>query len=301
MNLLRVNSISTVLRKAKQRLKSRPSLEADLAAEILLSHILKLNRAVLYREPERPLTQSQYYIFNHLLKTHLAGKPLAYLTGKKEFMSLDFIVRKTVLIPRPETELLVEEALRLLTTFSETASPSGRFVILDIGTGCGNIAVSVARLTSTRRLKILALDISSEALRIARRNARLHGVGNRITFVHGNLFKAFNRFYLKGKVQLILSNPPYVSKSEYAKLSPSIRRYEPRRALYAGRTGLEFHQRIIKETPDYLKPGGYLLLEMGLGQAKPLQQILANNGYFDNIKVLRDYQGIKRVIIAQRN
>lgn len=304
--------------------------------EILLAFTRKCTLIDLYKNP-KPLTTGQQRLFKKLLVQYQQGCPLAYLTRHQEFVSMDFIVNRNVLIPRPETELVVEEALRLVSRMSlrgvplgsETTKQSHRieiassrhpvsglamtrtsFTILDIGTGSGNIAVSLARCAPVKNIRIFASDISRKALRVARQNARRHQVHKYVRFYYGDLFSAFPKS-LKGKTDIIISNPPYVSPAEYKRLPLSVREYEPRRALWAGQNGLEFYRKIVDSAPEYLKPGGarrrspdehrggHLIMEMGYRQSKAVREILARNGSFGKIYTVKDYQGIERVIIAR--
>lgn len=266
----------------------------NIDIEILLAQSIspKFSRIDLYKEPECKLTPQQAKRFYRNLKLYRSHYPLAYMVGHQEFMSLDFIIRPGVLVPRPETELVVEAALEAIDKMS-------RPIILDIGTGSGNIAVSIARHSNNPGIRIYACDISRRALAIARQNARKHKVTQSITFCYGNLFNAFRSHRLEGRVDMIVANPPYVSPAEYSRLPVSVRRYEPRQALYAPDRGLSFYKQIIAQASVYLKPGGYLIMEMGYRQSGLIQKLVAKNGFFDNIRTIIDYNKIKRVIIAQ--
>jgi release factor glutamine methyltransferase len=313
----------------------------NIDIEILLAQSIspKFSRIDLYKEPECKLTPQQAKRFYRNLKLYRSHYPLAYMVGHQEFMSLDFVTRPGVLIPRPETEFVVEAALGLLSLRPHVChscvsrNPNrpildSRFygndggkqrTILDIGTGSGNIAVSIARLVApspsplplgerqgegcyhSYPIKIFASDISARALAIARQNARKHKVTQSITFCYGNLFNAFRSHRLEGRVDMIVANPPYVSPAEYSRLPVSVRRYEPRQALYAPDRGLSFYKQIIAQSAVYLKPGGYLIMEMGYKQSGLIQKLVAKNGFFDNIRTIIDYNKIKRVIVCQLN
>lgn len=282
-------TISSLLQWANRTLKEKGVTSARLDAEVLLGHLLKCPRIELYRNYHCPLKPSILRLFKRLVQKRRNSYPLAYLIGHIEFMSLDFQITPAVMIPRPETELVVEETLRTLRGGT----------IVEIGTGCGNIVIALAHLARCPKTRFFASDISRAALRLARKNAISHNLTDRITFCYGNLFKTFDHFRLKGKIDLVVSNPPYVSQKEYRQLPLSIRRFEPRSALLAGKTGLEFYKRIITESVTYLRLGGYLVLEMGYNQFESIKELLESAGYFDRINFIKDLQGIKRVISAR--
>jgi len=283
-------------RLANLRYQYRNKNQADsLAIDILLAYALNKDRLFLYQTPDYTPAAAGINRFRNLVKKYRAGEPLAYLVGSQEFMSLPFLVNRHTLIPRPETELLVEEALNLI----KNKTPGGLIKIIEIGAGCGNIAVSLAYWSRRKRLKIFASDISRAALRVARRNAVTHGVASKINFQQGNLFGAFQGINLRHKIDLIISNPPYVSRDEDSRLAKEVRDYEPPRALYAGNDGTELQQKIIDRSTAYLKPNGYLIMEMGIGQSKKVQGMLKTAGSFKDIRILPDYNKIPRLISAQ--
>lgn len=288
------NNLADFLRQ--NRLLTRQM--GDLDTEILIAYVLKCDRIDLYKNPERTITSKQEHLIKQLLKRRQQGFPVAYLTGHKEFMSLDFIVNKNVLIPRPETELLVEETLRGLTLRVKSAESRKVVTVLDIGTGSGNIAVSVAKHSPEKNIRVFASDISIRALRVAELNARRHKVKRQIKFLGMDLF-APELDKIKGKIDIIVSNPPYVAKSNMRILEKSVRDYEPASALYGGRDGLDIIRRIIKQAPEYLKPGGCLLMEIGIGQAKQIEKIARRSKKYKNIKILSDYGKIPRVFVAR--
>jgi release factor glutamine methyltransferase len=226
---------------------------------------------------------------------------LQYIIGKEEFRGLEFKVTRDTLIPRPETELLVEQAVLLAQTM-KIADGCGIFIDLCTGSGC--VAVSLAK--EIPYAVVYATDISSGALETARENAKRHGVANRVIFVEGDLFAPLIPFDLYGKASFILSNPPYVAKADFEKLQPEIKDYEPAGALLAGQDGLEFYRRIIPGSLDYLKQGGYLIMEIGYGQAKDLLRLIEENGsnpfkgMFSEMEFIKDQHGIDRVLRARK-
>lgn len=212
------------------------------------------------------------------------GWPLQYLMAEAQFMGLDFVVRPGVFIPRPETEILVEAALKKIAT---------RPIVFDLGTGCGNIAVSIAKFLAD--VRVFASDVSSLALGVGTLNARRHGVDNRVRFLEGEFFRPLGR----EKVDFILSNPPYIGSDDLKDLPPEVR-HEPRIALDGGRDGLQVLKRIVEECPCHLKEGGYLILEVGYGQAYRVSEIIRKTEQFLEPEVIKDYNQINRVIVAKR-
>jgi release factor glutamine methyltransferase len=263
---------------------------AGLPADLLLAHILGWDRVRVLSRPELSLEEDAWIRYQALVHRCAKGEPLQYLTGQQEFYGLLLRVTPDVLIPRPETELLVEEALSLMRGLS---LPEIRF--LDIGTGSGCIAVSVAHEFSGS--VGWAVDISAAALRIARDNAVRHGVTARIQFVQADLLECFS---LAPAFHLVLSNPPYVAREEYDSLPAAVRNHEPRGALFGGENGLEIYRRLIPDAASRLMPGGYLLLELGAGQQKSVEKLVETGGY-TSLKVLNDLQGIPRCLVARKS
>lgn len=283
-----MNVLSALTFGAKA-LRKKGLIEYRIETEVLLALTLNKSRVYLLAHPEQDLTKRQLVRFKKYIARRRKREPVAYITHTAHFMSLEFYVDKNVLIPRPETELLVESALssKPLTLDPKTPSCS----ILDLGTGSGAIAISLAK--SLPNVQITATDISAKALAIAKKNAKSHNVN--IQFLKGDLFKPVkNR-----KFDLIIANPPYVSLSEYIKLSPQVK-YEPKKALLAGKDGLNVIRRIIKEAPQYLKPNGILMFEIGAYQGSAVQKLAKQNG-FERITVSKDYQGLDRVFFGSNS
>lgn len=281
-------SIRRAIRDAEGRLRRKGLLSPGLDAEILLSFCLGMDRTGLLREGDRPVAPGEMQTFNDLLERRLRGEPVAYIVGRREFWSLDLKVSPAVLVPRPETEILVQAVL-------ETARRSGTSAprILEIGTGSGAVSVALARELISAR--IFATDLSPEALRVARENAAVHGVADRIFFIACNLLEPFS-----GSFDMIASNPPYLSEAEYEGLPVEIRDYEPKGALLAGPGGTEFHRAIIRHAGAHLREGGWLFLEIGFGQKDPVRALLDQAGHFDSVLFTGDYAGIDRVVTARR-
>ncbi len=261
---------------------SSPRLEAEL----LMGHILGLERIQLYVQFDRPLEENELEQMRQFIRRRLQGEPLAYILGEKEFMSLPFYVDSRVLIPRPETEHLVEKALKL---FEE----KGEVTLVDLGAGSGSIAVSLAHYLP--RSRVLALDINPESLELARENALRNGVEDRIRFILGDLLDPIKD---EGPVHGILSNPPYIPGGELEGLSLEVKA-QPRLALDGGSDGLRYYYRIAKEAFPLLKSGGYLGLEVGSGQDETVSKILREEG-FEGVEIEQDYSGHKRCIWGRK-
>lgn len=261
---------------------------ARLEAQILLAHVLKCNKVDLMVRYEEQPAEAERTAYRELIKRRVDGWPVAYLVGFREFYLLPFDVSPAVLVPRPETETLVSEALRLLKPLTNPA-------VLDIGTGSGAIAVSIAH--QKRDARVTATDISPDALDVARRNAERHGVAKRIEFRQGDLFGAVPA---DATFDVIVSNPPYVTPSELATLAPDVRDHEPRLALDGGPDGLAFYRRIAAGVGKVLKPGGWLLAEIGATQDAAVRTILGERGELEVGKTLKDATGLPRVVVARR-
>lgn len=257
-----------------------------LEEEVLLAHILGVNRSYLYAHPERTLTKSEQEQFAILMDRHFNGEPIAYLTGHKEFWSLDLIVTPDTLIPRPETELLVETTLE----YSTGGEYSAGHVIADLGTGSGAIALALAH--ERPDWIVYATDLSKNALNIAKKNAERLNIKN-VSFYEGHWCAALPKI----KLDAIVSNPPYIAEDN-ADVEQSVLTYEPRSALISGKDGLQDIKHIIHEATLYLKPDGYLLLEHGFDQAKDVQNIFLEVGY-TNVITRYDLSKIPRVTIGQ--
>ena len=270
-----------VLQAARTRLAS-VSQYPRRDTELILGHVLGCDPTALLTHPERLLSAQQAAHFEILLKRRLASEPVQYLTGEQEFFGLLFAVSPDVLIPRPETEHLVEA---VLARFDPGASPR----IVDVGTGSGAIAVAIAHART--RSRVMAVDLSLAALEVARRNAERHEVVDRVTLRQADLLAEAG----SAEFDVVVSNPPYIANGE--KLEPQVADYEPRSALYAGPTGLEIYERLIPQAIQVLKPQGWLMMEIGYGQQPALEDLL---GGWSELSFVPDLQGIPRVVQAQR-
>lgn len=285
--------------------RGRGIADARLEAELLLAHALNRNRVYLYANYDAPSNLSEREAYRSLIKRRAAGEPLAYITGVKEFMSLEFKVSPEVLIPRPETELLVERVIELAgkafapakspDIFSEISAPARdteyTIKICDVGTGSGAIAISLAYYLPEARL--YATDLSPAALEIARDNAAQHGV--LVNFFEGDLLTPVQE---AGPFNIIAANLPYISAAEYSHLDRGIIDYEPRQALLATGDGLDLYRRLLPQAWDLLTPGGYILYEIGSEQGQSALALMDN---FMQAELLRDLAGRDRVIVARKN
>jgi len=256
--------------------------------ELLFTDILNCNRLSLYLNKDIFLDKAKSSLVSSVLKRRIHGEPIQYILGKTEFMGLEFKVTADVFIPRPETEILVETAIKIVQSL--------KFIVhsmLDIGTGSGCIAISLAKFLP--KAKITAIDISENAIKIAKENALLNDV--KINLLVGDLF---NNYELRTmNYELIVSNPPYIPTAEIEELEPEVR-YEPHMALDGGKDGLDFYRRIIDKTPHYLRKDGFLIMEMGFNQKEAIKNIFQKSGYFEIIELIKDYNNIDRVIIAKK-
>ncbi len=265
-----------------------------LNAELLLARSLNFSREGLYRNLHSQLQEKEKEALEKLIQRRISGEPLQYILGHQEFWSIDFRVDPRVLIPRPETELLVDQSLEILSENSFKGVPS----VLEIGTGSGAIAIALAK--EMKKIFLVATDISRDALVLAKENARSAGVQDRIEFVNGDLFGPFRRSKEKKPFDLILSNPPYLVRPEIGALAKEVKDYEPILALDGGEDGLEFYRSMISQADLYLQEGGWLLLEIGQGQGDKVVKQIQGRGTFSQPQILPDLAGRERVVKARR-
>ena len=277
-------TLRQALQRAGEILNSHHLESASLTAEVLLRHVLDISRVRLFQDPDAEITPEQYARFAILVERHIHGEPVAYLTGRKEFYGLDFHVDRSVLIPRPETELLIETALALVGN-------KHNFSIADIGTGSGAIAITLA--INLPGVMIYAVDISAQAIMTARENAVCHRVAERIRFIEGDLLQS-----LPEPVDLIIANLPYVRQADLGE--PSIK-YEPRTALDGGQDGLDVIHRFIPQINSKIKVGGTVLMEIGMGQGEPVVALLRSRYPQTKIDLFKDFNGIERVVQMRVN
>ncbi len=299
----------SALKEGMARLRAANVGSSSLAAELLLMHVLGHDRAWIYAHPEAVLALADAEKFFRLVARRAAGEPTQYLTGKQEFWGLDFEVTPAVLIPRPETEHVIEVALerlgeeRGLKINMRTGEPSPVLRIADVGTGSGCIAVALAH--ELLHAEIFATDISADALQVARHNAERHGVADRVLFVPTNLLQELlDRRGVSDSdarsFDLIVSNPPYVARNEADELAREVRDHEPAAALFGGPTGIELYERLIEQAAALLDERGILVLELGYNCADAVRAMLSRQRVWANVSVTKDLAGIPRVIAAER-
>jgi release factor glutamine methyltransferase len=275
--------------------------EPRLSAELLLAHALGCSRMALYTQYERVPPEGQIAAFRALVKERANHVPVAYLIGKAWFFSLEFNVTRDVLIPRPDTETLVEFVIQHARQRPEWSAPAGGGggpAILDLCTGSGIIPIALARRLA--QATFTATDISDKALAVAKGNAELHGVQERITFLQGDLFQPLDSMAAPVLYHAITANPPYIPTAEVANLPATVRDHEPRLALDGGGDGLNFHRQIVAGVKRYLQPRGLVILEMQFDQGPALQGLFAAAGGFQNVRVIRDAAGHPRCVAATK-
>jgi release factor glutamine methyltransferase len=274
---------------AESKLKEAEIDNYRKEAEILVSEIFGLSSIELFIEEHEPGTR-QIQALEEALDKRCRHVPLAYIFNKASFYGSEFYIDERVLIPRPETEILVES----VSNFLNSNKLSDKTVV-DIGTGCGNIAISLTKHLSS--CKIMATDICPKALEVARINVEKFGLEANIALLQGNLFEPL--LDCKGLIDIIVSNPPYISQAEMQKLSPEVKK-EPYRSLYAANNGLDYYQRILNEAFYYLSKNSYMFFEIGYNQKDKIEKISQESHKFDLIKTIRDYRGFERVLVFKK-
>jgi release factor glutamine methyltransferase len=281
--------IRDALATAISRLTAANVPSPRMNAELLLMFTLACDRAYFYAHPERELTAAERLRYDEVLAERMRGVPAQYITGHQEFWGMDFIVTPAVLIPRPETEHLIETVLQLKAA-GEGTRPAQTLRLVDVGTGSGCIALALAK--ELPEAEIHATDISSAALEIARANAARLQLDGRVQFHETDLLQGLGR----GRFDFVVSNPPYVGESEEAEVQLEVRKFEPRQAVFAGPTGLEVISRLIPQARDALSPGGWLALEVSGTIADEVRRMMSR---WKGVQVTKDLQGITRVIAAR--
>jgi len=286
--------IGELLKVSADYLKQKGIDAPRLSAEILLAHQLHLTRVKLYLQHDQPLTEQEVEGYRALVRRRLSREPVQYITGTQEFWSMEFIVNSSVLIPRPETEVLLEQAILLRKEYPNLQSEGVN--LLDLGTGCGALAIALAR--EFDKALICATDLSEEALRVARGNAERLGVNDRIDFRSGDWFTPFAG---KGaRFDMILSNPPYIPEDAFETLPPEVRDHEPRLALDGREEGMYDITRILREAAVYLVPGGWILMEMDPEQTPKAVRVIEETGQFTEYRRIQDYSHRYRVVMARK-
>ena len=285
-------TITKLLNWVTQYLADKGIESPRLSAELLLSNVLELKRIELYTNHDKPVTKPDLDKLHKLVKRAGQNEPISYLVGKTEFYSMELLVTPDCLIPRPETELLVQRAIEFLRT------RQGKQSVCDLCTGCGCIAVAIAK--NFPDAHIIATDICDKALSVAARNIQKHQLQEKITLLSGDLFDPIIPKLDVEKFDLIVCNPPYVSTAEYEKLDKNVKDYEPRLALFAGVDGLDIYRRIIEKVDWFLKSDAALILEIGYAQGQAVRELLERIEIFSEIKIEKDFHNNDRIVIANK-
>ncbi len=285
-------TIDRLLKEGTEKLTEANIVTAGLDAEVLLYNLLGVERAYLYMYREKEVSKEIQEKFWVGIEKRAKHMPIQYIVNRQEFMGLDFWVEEGILIPRADTEILVEKVINI---YKNNYHPD-MVKIMDIGTGSGAIAVSLAKYIDN--CLIMAIDICPNALKVAAKNANIHKVKNKIEFYLGDLFSPIDKYDEYKTYDFIISNPPYISKSEINALESGVKDYEPHLALDGGDDGLDYYRKITSKAGDFLKEHGWLLFEIGYNQEKDVSEILNING-FRNIVVLKDLAGLDRVVLGR--
>ncbi len=276
-------TIKEILSRTCSELKAGKIPSYRMDAEILIGHVLNMERTDLFVNFNRAVKRERISQIEHAAFRRMQYEPVAYITGTREFYGIDFIINRNTLIPRPETELLVEEILNC-----DPGIIINNKKILDIGAGCGNIGITIKKYAPSSA--VTCCDISSDALNVALQNSRMLPAGDNIEFIQSDIYSNISQRY-----DIIVSNPPYIPEKEICLLQEDVKDHEPIIALNGGDDGLIFYKRIISEVQEYLIPGGYLFLEINPILKKPILKLLHDNG-LGNVKVRKDYNGLDRII-----
>lgn len=286
-------TIAEAILQGANKLRKAGVAEARREAGSLLGYLLHRDRTFIISHAEDSISSAEQEAFALLVDERAQGKPLQYITGHQEFYGLDFEVNANVLIPRPETELLVEVALKLVS------NAEAETFICDVGTGSG--CVTIALLHELPTARGVSIDISPAAIEVAKRNAERHEVANRVEFLVSDCFSGLDRS--EQQFDLIVSNPPYIPAHDVESLQREVRDYEPRLALAAGADGLTIIRRLLTDAGAYLKPGGHLLFEIGFDQSEAVERLIApmvDEGSWKFLDIYADLQGIRRTVALQK-
>lgn len=292
-------TIGDAFRKGTDIIKSAGIETPALEAGVILCHVLGCDKVYIYTHGDVELQPEKEKEYFELLERRVSGMPVQHITGCQEFMSLTFKVNEHVLIPRQDTEILVETVIEWIKkewAKNQKEQAGNKVRIMDMGTGSGCIAVSLAYYIENSF--ITAVDISEMALKTAISNAQANNVADRITFIHSDLFKDIPEEYRRRIYDVIVSNPPYIPTDDIKHLKREVKCFEPVAALDGGRDGLEFYRSIISEADDFLKPGGLLALEVGFGQADVVSELM--KGKFEDVRKIKDLSGTERVVSGRR-
>jgi len=284
-------TVGSLVRGIRARLAAAGIESSQQEAVWLIEFVLGCSGVAQVIDRDRPLSRIEVTRVQTLVARRAAREPLQYILGTQEFCGIEVAITPAVLIPRPETELLVAEVLRRI-------SPAQQTTLVDVCTGSGCIAVAVARLRP--RTRVIAIDISHASLEVARQNALRHSVDDRTTWLEGDMLLPLEEMKLDGCIDVMVANPPYIAEADWIDLQPEVRDFEPRQALVAGSRGTECHERLLKEARRYLSPGGTLIMEIGAGQGEAVCRLVETISGYGPVRLLRDAADIERVLIVER-
>ncbi len=284
-------TLGEIFAEARRLLEQAGIESAGQEASWIVEHVLRLPAHRVASDQDRLLSQGELVAARGLVGRRVGREPLQYILGTQEFCGLEFEVNPAVLIPRPETELLVEYVAQRIPVERQAT-------IVDVCTGSGCIAVAIARLRP--RARVIATDLSNTSLDVARLNAVRHAVGEHITWLEGDLLEPLVGQELEGCIDVIVSNPPYIAEGDWAALQPEVRLFEPRGALVAGPQGTELHERLLQEAGQYLSSSGVLIMEIGAGQAHAIRRIVEQISGYRFCQLVYDAGGLERVVIVER-
>ena len=295
--------VKEMLTMGEKQLMDSDIADATRDCKILYCYMMDIPFSKIILEYQEVLQDRLCDKYFELIDRRSKGEPVQYIMGCQEFMGLEFIVNENVLIPRQDTETLVEDALEIINTGSLRGEDMDvkrkEWDILDLCTGSGAIGVSLAGIAN--KVNVTCSDISEGAIKVAKENAQKHGVTKSMKFEHGDLFKPFNKHFHKQKFDMIISNPPYIKSSVIPTLQKEVCEHEPLSALDGGESGLDFYERIVSGVGSHLKKGGVLLMEIGNDQGEAVSGLLSRNGEFTSIRVLRDLAQRDRIVFAKKS
>ena len=295
--------VKEMLTMGEKQLMDSDIADATRDCKILYCYMMDIPFSKIILEYQQVLQDRLCDKYFELIDRRSNGEPVQYIMGSQEFMGLEFIVNENVLIPRQDTETLVEDALEIINTGTLRGEDMDvkrkEWDILDLCTGSGAIGVSLARIAN--KVNVTCSDISEGAIKVAKENAQKHGVAKSVKFEQGDLFKPFSKHFRKQKFDMIISNPPYIKSSVIPTLQKEVCEHEPLSALDGGESGLDFHERIVSGVGGHLRKGGVLLLEIGHDQGEAVSGLLSRNGDFTSIRVLKDLANRDRIVFAKKS
>lgn len=288
-------TVEQLLKKGIEILQEGDLSNPFLDAQLLLCYALNVDKIYIYTQKDRQVNEENVDNFLRLVDKRKSGYPLQYIIRKQEFMGLDFFVKEGVLVPRPDTEILVETVINIVE--KGQFKDKDELKIVDIGAGSGAITLSLAHYI--KNAFVYSVDISEEALKVAKKNCDNMNLQDRVKFLQGDLLNPLKEYNLLKNIDIIVSNPPYIPSKDIEDLQTEVSKYEPRLALDGGEDGLKYYRRIIEQSTDYLVDGGLLAFEIGYDQGKEVSELLRQNKNFEDIRVIKDLAGHDRVVVGK--